>query len=202
MHVAYRHHIVNRNIHVAHIHYRCAVMFAAACAIHEYMIRCYTQPLPGEAEEYARAAALLAVPKSMLRPGPILQRGAEGFDVEGPPREEVAAAARAHDEVEAIFNEAMVSCILRAWASCNIGKLRGYTAGRIRICWPYIYRLIIHLRRQLRWMSLMQLKVLMSPRRSSRHLSRCKYSAAPGGSLCPWGQCHLLFQLLGTIPHS
>ena len=85
MHVAYRHHIVNRNIHVAHIHYRCAVMFAAACAIHEYMIRCYIQPLPGEAEQYARAAALLAVPKSMLRPGPILQRGAEGFDVEGPP---------------------------------------------------------------------------------------------------------------------
>ena len=136
MHVAYRHHIVNRNIHVAHIHYRCAVMFAArgssACAIHEYMIRCYTQPLPGEAEQYARAAALLAVPKSMLRPGLILQRGAEGFDVEG----DVAAAARAHDEVEAIFNEAMVSCILRAWASCNIGKLRGCTAHSGSLCKP------------------------------------------------------------------
>ena len=104
----------------------------------------------------------------MLRPGPILQRGAEGSDVEGPPREEVAAAARAHDDIDAIFNEAMVSCILRAWASCNIGKLRGCTAGRIRICWPYIYRLIIHLRRQLRRMSLMQLKVLMSSRRASR----------------------------------
>lgn len=74
MRVAYRHHNVNRNIQVVHIHYRCVSMLALfssrgsfACSIHGYMMCCYTQLLPGETERRARAARRLAVPKSAIR---------------------------------------------------------------------------------------------------------------------------------------